>query len=119
MKTRKLVIAIALTVSALCTVNAQTNTFYFMDEVPMRNSMNPAFLPNTSFYFDFVFLPNLYLGVGNNSFTMKDFLINQNGQLMTPLHPSLNVDDFLQTYQEDNLFGHGVPIESFIFWLPF
>ncbi len=91
MKTRKLVIAIALTVSALCTVNAQTNTFYFMDEVPMRNSMNPAFLPNTSFYFDFVFLPNLYLGVGNNSFTMKDFLINQNGQL----------------------------IESFIFWLPF
>ncbi len=94
MKTRKLVIAIALTVSALCTVNAQTNTFYFMDEVPMRNSMNPAFLPNTSFYFDFVFLPNLYLGVGNNSFTMKDFLINQNGQTVTALHPSLNVDDF-------------------------
>ena len=94
MKTRKLVIAIALTISALCTVNAQTNTFYFMDEVPMRNSMNPAFLPNTSFYFDFVFLPNLYLGVGNNSFTMKDFLINQNGQTVTALHPSLNVDDF-------------------------
>lgn len=94
MKTRKLVITIALTISALCAVNAQTNTFYFMDEVPMRNTMNPAFLPNSTFYFDFVFLPNLYLGLGNNSFTMKDFILNKNGQLLTPLHPSLNVDDF-------------------------
>lgn len=94
MKTQKILIILALTVGALWTTQAQTNTFYFMDEVPMRNSMNPAFLPNTEIYFDFIFLPNLYLGVGNNSFTMKDFLINQNGQTVTALHPSLNVDDF-------------------------
>lgn len=94
MKAKKIIPIIVWLACAIGSIKAQTNTFYFMDELPMRNTMNPAFLPNTKFYFDFVFLPNLYLSAGNNSFAMKDFLINQNGQTVTALHPSMNVDDF-------------------------
>ncbi len=104
MKTKK-IFAIITAAFCISTISAaETSTYYFMDEVPMRSSMNPAFMPNTQFYLDFIFLPNFSLNVGNNSFAFKDFIFDQNGQTITALHPSQNIDDFYKHIRKTTTF---------------
>lgn len=81
-----------------------TNTLYFMDEVAERNNLNPALTPNCNFYFDFIVLPNLYLNVGNNNFTLKDLIYNQNGKATTFLSSPEAIDKFYnKLYRESTI----------------
>lgn len=72
MKVRRYILAIIM--AAICTSAAAqyTNTLYFMDEISERNAMNPAFLPRCQSYFDFMLLPNFYVGGGETMFAIKD-----------------------------------------------
>jgi len=74
--------------------SAQTNTFYFMDEVPTRNSMNPAFIPNTAWYWNVIF-PSFYVE-GSTGFALKDLVMKNknNNEWVLALHPSQNVNQF-------------------------
>ena len=71
--------------------SAQTNTFYFMDEVPTRHSMNPAFIPNTAWYWNIIF-PSVYVEGGSNVFALKDVLMKNNNEWVTALHPSQDIN---------------------------
>ena len=44
MKTNKIFAILATSLCVATTSLAETNTYYFMDEIPMRSSMNPAFM---------------------------------------------------------------------------
>ncbi len=92
MKTKKILSALALSLGFCLPMAAETNTFYFMDEVPMRSSMNPAFMPNTKFYLDFIVLPSFSLEAGNNSFAFKDGLYLQDGKFVTPFYGPEGID---------------------------
>ena len=92
MKTKKILSALALSLGVCLPMAAETNTFYFMDEVPMRSSMNPAFMPNTKFYLDFIVLPSFSLEAGNNSFAFKDGLYLQDGKFVTPFYGPKGID---------------------------
>ena len=83
---------------ALCTlsVNAQqVNTLYFLENAPMRHTINPAFMPVSAGYVNFSPLGWMSLSFGNNSLTLSDALYtiedpNNPGKYITvtPLYPS-------------------------------
>lgn len=95
---------VACMVLSLTNVSAQqVNTMYFMDNVPFRNQLNPAFQPYSNFYLGFPVLGYTQLGIGNNSLTLKDFVYEKNGQLISYLHPNGSVDNFYNALRRNTL----------------
>ena len=83
---------------ALCTLSAnaqQVNTLYFLENAPMRHTINPAFMPVSAGYVNFSPLGWMSFSFGNNSLTLSDVLYtiedpNNPGKYITvtPLYPS-------------------------------
>ena len=73
----------------------QVNTLYFMENVPVRSSLNPAFQPLSNFYLGFPVLGYSQFNLGNNSITLQDVVYNDaNGKPITFLHPNGNKQNF-------------------------
>lgn len=72
----------------------QVNTLYFLENAPMRHIINPAFQPVSRFYLTLPVIGYTSLWVGNNAFTMQDFVFKDptTGNTITPLHPNANPD---------------------------
>jgi outer membrane protein OmpA-like peptidoglycan-associated protein len=105
MRTKKIFLSAILTICIAVGVSAQTNTFYFMDEVPTRNSVNPAFIPNSAWYLDFIVLPSYYFEGGTNAFALKDFLMKKNNEWVTALHPSQDINKFYRRIPRTSEIG--------------
>ena len=74
MKIRNILLPVIFLLIGISSLSSQnTATLYFMKDIAERNEMNPAFTPNCKFYFDFIILPNIYMGVGTNDFAHSDF----------------------------------------------
>ena len=69
---QKLLILISLCITAFSLNAQQVNTMYFMDNIPYRNTLNPAFQPYSNFYLGFPVLGYSQFEIGNNSVTAKD-----------------------------------------------
>ena len=67
--------------SVISAFSQQVNTTYFMENVPERNILNPAFQPLTDYYIGLPAIGYTQIGLGNNSVTLKDFIYNQNRDL--------------------------------------
>ncbi len=85
-----LMAAITLSVSA-----QQVTTMYFLENTPMRHTINPAFQPVSQGYLNFTPLGWSSFSIGNNSLTMSDiFMVDTNpnsptyGKTITILHPN-------------------------------
>jgi hypothetical protein len=78
---------------------AQVNTLYFMENIPFRNSLNPAFIPTQSYYLDIPFLSNISIWSGNSAVSASDIFFKQDGKLITPFHPNADRDAFLNILQ--------------------
>jgi outer membrane protein OmpA-like peptidoglycan-associated protein len=80
---------------------AQVNTIYYMESMPTRHKLNPAFQPLAGGYFDGPILPSLYISAGNNSLSFGDVVFPQKidgkMQTITFLHPQANKDNFYNT----------------------
>jgi len=50
----------------------QVNTMYFLDNVPTRHILNPAFQPTSDFYISLPVLGHTQLGLWNNSLTVSE-----------------------------------------------
>lgn len=89
------VCAIAIAVS----VNAQQiNTLYFLENTPMRHTINPAFQPVSNGYLSLPVLGYTSLWAGNNSLSVADVIFanpNNAGQTITVLHPDADKSAFL------------------------
>ncbi|MBQ7631909.1 MAG: OmpA family protein [Paludibacteraceae bacterium] len=73
----------------------QVNTLYFLENAPMRHTINPAFQPVSQGYINFSPLGWTSMGFGNNTFTVSDVLLvdrdpnsSTYGQTITIMHPN-------------------------------
>jgi outer membrane protein OmpA-like peptidoglycan-associated protein len=79
--------------TCLCfnTFAQHTNTLYFMQGIPERNTYNPAFQSPYDFYIDLPIMPSFNLSAGNNSVILTDVFLKKRVQekdsTMTFLHP--------------------------------
>ena len=97
MKKRIILAALA----AILTLGAsaqQVTTLYFLENAPMRHTINPAFQPVSQGFLNFSPLGWMSFGVGNNSMTMSDifFVDPTTGKTITPLHPNADKNAFLR-----------------------
>ena len=87
--------------STLIAVNAgaqQVTTLYFLENAPMRHTINPAFQPVSRGYLNFTPLGWMNFSIGNNSLTINDVLFADpkgSGKTVTPLHPNADRMAFL------------------------
>ena len=83
--------SIFIGVLLLCTsmMSAQhVNTLYFLENAPMRHTINPAFQPVSNFYLTLPAIGYTSMWVGTNGWTMSDFIFKgPDGNTITPLHP--------------------------------
>lgn len=108
-----------------CSINAQqVNTLYFMENVPIRHYLNPAFQPTTKYYLSLPIIGFTQFNIGNNSLSLKDIVYNNNGQIITFLHPNGDINRFYNTLHsntvirtdlETNLLSFGIK-EDQSFW---
>ena len=99
MKTnRKFFLAALLIAACSMSVRAQqVNTLYFLENAPMRHTINPAFQPVSKGYVNFSPLGWSVFSVGNNSLTLNDLIYVDptTGKTITALHPSQDRTAFL------------------------
>ena len=96
MKTmHKYMMAALLAALAITSSAQQVTTLYFLENAPMRHTINPAFQPVSNGYLNFTPLGWTSMSVGNNTYTLGDFFIvdtNPNsstyGKTITMLHPN-------------------------------
>jgi hypothetical protein len=93
------IILFAILVSSISNAKAQVNSLYFMENVPFRNNLNPAFIPTQSYYLDIPLLSNISIWSGNSAVSASDIFFKQNGKLITPFHPDADRDAFLNILQ--------------------
>ena len=66
----------------------QVNTLYFLENAPMRHTINPAFQPVSKFYLTLPVIGYTSVWAGTNGWTMSDFIFKgPDGNTITPLHP--------------------------------
>ena len=86
---KKVILAFIVLFAAFGSIKAQTNTLYFMEDVPLRHSMNPAFMPTSAWY---IGLPSYYFEVGNSSLMLRDFVFKKNNVWTTAFSPSQSIE---------------------------
>jgi hypothetical protein len=96
---RLTLILLSLVLSIAPKAFSQVNTLYFMENVPFRNSLNPAFIPTQSYYLDLPLLSNISIWSGNSAVSAADIFFKQDGMLITPFHPNADRDAFLKMLQ--------------------
>jgi len=87
---RFFVFAILLGVTAISSHAQQVNTLYFLENAPMRHTINPAFQPTGDMYLLFPAIGYTSFWIGNNSLSVSDLIFNDHttGQTITALHPN-------------------------------
>lgn len=117
---RTLLVGILLTTTSILSAQ-QVNTLYFLENAPMRHTINPAFQPVSRFYLTLPAIGYTSLWAGTNNWTMSDFVFNQNGNTITPFHPDAPSDwlekrprnFFMDADISVNLLGFGFAIKDF------
>ena len=99
LKTTLLAAVLLLTTTAISA--QQVNTLYFLENAPMRHTINPAFQPVSNGFINFSPLGWMTIGFGNNSLTMSDVLYYDplTGKTITPLHPNGDKQKFLKQFR--------------------
>ena len=69
----------------------QVTTLYFLENAPMRHTINPAFQPVSNGYLNFTPIGWSNISLGNNTYTLSDFFLtdpNDPSKMITVLHPN-------------------------------
>ena len=104
---RKFWTIVLLALTAISASAQQVNTLYFLENAPMRHTINPAFQPVSKGYINFSPLGWMTLGVGNNVLTISDmfYVDPATGKTVTPLHPEAgNKQLFLKQFNRSMLY---------------
>lgn len=104
---RKSIFAALVALISLSASAQQVTTLYFLENAPMRHTLNPAFQPVSKGFVNFSPLGWMSIGIGNNSFTMQDFLFVDpaTGRTITPLHPNADKNAFLRSIRSMTLLN--------------
>ncbi len=86
----------------------EMQSLYFM-RLPQANLMNPAHHPYCNFYLDLPVIGSTNISALNNPLTFSDIIFPGTGEysdsLITILHPSYNIDDFLAKLDKKNFIA--------------
>ena len=86
---RTLILSVLFAGGSVVAVAQQVNTLYFLENAPMRHTINPAFQPVQEFYMAFPAIGYTSLWVGNHNLTLSDWVYkNAQGKTITALHPT-------------------------------
>ena len=117
---RNILVAVLLVCASYAPAQ-QVNTLYFLENAPMRHTINPAFQPVSNFYLTLPVIGYTSLWTGTNNWTMSDFLFKgADGSTITPWHPDAPTN-WLENKPEvfaldadisTNLFGFGFRIKK-------
>jgi len=100
----KTLLIICLLLRGFLANSQQVNTMYFMENVPVRNYLNPAFQPLSDFYFGLPILGYSQFSIGNNSVTLKDIIYKQNNQTIFFFDPAGNKQLFYNLLKPTTIF---------------
>ena len=86
----KILISMAVCVCALSVHAQNVNTLYFLENAPMRHTINPAFQPVSDFYLPVPVIGFFNVSSGNNAFMLKDLYFNDptTNNKIGALHPN-------------------------------
>ncbi len=101
-------------ISLGATAQSEVATTYFLHNAPYRHFLNPAYEPITEGYLYLPAISHISLNAGNNSFTVKDLIINKDGTTMWTLNPLSGVD-LLSAIQDNTLINADLNIALFGF----
>ncbi len=94
-----------------------SNTMYFLKNVPQSSYLNPAKQFRCNFYLGFPGISSVYLNYDNNSLDFDDFIFKGKGEyadsLITFLHPSYDLDMFLNKLKTRNILSQEVNASIF------
>ena len=112
MKTKRFILAALVAMMTLSASAQQVTTLYFLENAPMRHTINPAFQPVSKGFINFTPLGWMSLGLGNNSFTIQDVLFVDpvTGRTITPLHPNADRQSFLRQIRTMTLINGEINI---------
>ncbi len=113
MKSMKRIMMLALVAISTIAVSAQqVNTLYFLENAPMRHTINPAFQPVSQGYVNFSPLGWMTVEIGNNSLTLSDGLKYDAslGKTITPLHPNADRQAALKAFKKVTLVNGDLTI---------
>lgn len=81
-------VCLALLMGSVAVSAQQVNTLYFLENAPMRHSINPAFQPVQEFYMTFPIIGYTSFWAGNYDLTLSDWIYKDpSGKTITALHP--------------------------------
>ncbi|VBB45170.1 exported hypothetical protein [uncultured Paludibacter sp.] len=101
MKTKNIVTcAIACLLLFSQNLSSQTDILYFMQNVPIRNELNPGFVPTQKVYI--TLFSSDYVGLMTNSFAPSDFVKSINGEMRTAFNKNGDSQSFLNSLKSEN-----------------
>jgi hypothetical protein len=101
---RTLILLILISSVQLSVSAQQVNSLYFMENVPVRHYLNPAFQPENDFYLSLPVIGFTQFGIGDNSIALKDIIYKQNGQTISFLNPQGSIDRFYNKLKTNTVF---------------
>ena len=104
---KKILVSVLMATMALSASAQQVTTLYFLENAPMRHTINPAFQPVSRGFINFTPLGWMSISAGNNSFTLQDILFVDpvTGKTITPLHPNADRNAFLNQIRSMSLIN--------------
>ena len=98
-----LFVSLLISFTPLSVISQQINSLYFIENVPVRHMLNPAFQPYDDFYISLPIIGFSQFNIGNNSVTFKDIIYKQNGQTVTFLHDRAGTDKFYNALNQNTV----------------
>lgn len=121
----KTTLVLSFILSPILAEAQQVNTLYFMQNVPVRNYLNPAFQPTSDFYLGIPVFGYTQFSLGNNSIAVKDAVYKLNGKSInfmnekgdkTKFYNALKPITYLQSDLRVNLLDFGFRTGDFNYW---
>ncbi len=97
-------LVLLLSIASFHAVAQQINTLYFMENLPVRHLLNPAFSSSDDWYIGLPVLGLTQLNGSNNSLTFKDVIYLQNDQTVTFLNDATGTARFYNSLHQNNVF---------------
>lgn len=94
-----------------------SNTLYHMQMVPQSGMMNPAYMPNYSFYFGLPALGGLSTNLSSNFIYYNDIIFKHPtyDSLILFLHPDADLDEFIGKLRDRNRLMPELSINTLMF----
>jgi len=107
MKAKQIILSALVAMMTLSASAQQVNTLYFLENAPMRHTINPAFQPVSNGFLNFTPLGWTSIGLGNNSLTLSDILFVDptTNRTISVLHPNADRNAFLRALRSMTYFN--------------